>query len=503
MRVKRKKKSAKNEPHKNEKVMPTNTSTSLTNKYDEERYHTPGKEMLTETSPLVADKLSVESREETVAKSSFEVLPEEGVEANCGNPTSPHDEVEVPTHFCMCGAESLRENVSDTIRSLRDMFTPIEKVEKYKQQDDATEELKELSSTRSIKTDTTIAASSSHDTSISSSLEKKATYQPSLYMRATDLVPYFDDSCEELQQFDQGCNEDSGAHIDRPAPNGNLDPLVSTELFIALDSSPEMPSPALHHAKVAFQTESKKFIADTNWTPQWRKNTQLECDLDRILKKVISSTDTEPVSLSPKDSKILSKEILLWTMSTPQRPIAIRSCACIDMSPSDLFELIWNSSKTKEYNPFSCGRKDLWIIQDDDNIHMKVARGETAVLRKTLPFITFFHGDTGKNSGGHRYMITTRTAKLVGDDGKVIDAKSFIGEIKMGTNLILGIKGQPDKCLFMSAMEAGKSPLPLMISKRIGLASSVNFINGLHQAAKRAKSIDRQNNMNESDECAL
>ncbi len=485
--MKRKKKSAKNEPAKNEIVTSINASTSFARNDDEEQCHTPGKEILIETSPLVVDSSSVESQARVVVKSSSEVLPEngDGLNREDANQTStiPHELEVLSTSFCMCGAGGLRENVSDTIRSLRDMFTTVETKEKCKDRKDATEELKELSSTRSIKTDTTISASSSCDTSISSSLHRKSIYQPTLYMRATDLVPYFEQPSKDLQQSKQGHDEDSCVHFDRPAPNGNLDPLVSSEFFIALDCSPETPSPALQHAKVAFHIESKKFIADTNWIPQWRKNTI--DDLDLILKKITSNTDTGPISLSPKDLQILSKEILLWTISTPLRPIAIRSLGIISMSPSNLFKLIWDSSKTKEYNPFSCGRKDLWIIKDDDNIYMKVARGETAVMRKTLPFITFFHGDTSK----HRYMITTRTAKLVGNDGMVIDAKSFIGEIKMGTNMIVGIEGQPDKCLFMSAMDAGKSPLPLMISKRIGLASSVNFINGLREAAKRAKNI--------------
>jgi len=339
-------------------------------------------------------------------------------------------------------------------------------------------------SPQSIRTNPTVSTTNSFDNSSASSSEPAVfTSQPSLYMRATDIAPRIQH--EEQEKIVQNHKH---VHLFKAAPNTNLD-TVSTEMFIALDSSHNKPSPILHKAMVAFCEESQEFISNaTEWVPQSRNCTLYQDDIDRVLMDATDTCNIDPVSLSPQTIDLLSKEILTWTVSSATIPFAIRSLGIIGMSPIELHDLIWDSSRATEYNVFSAGREDLRIIEENDECSTKVVRGKTIVMRKTLPFITFFHGKKcGRISGkdaGEKYMITTRTAKLVDENGLIIDAKSFIGEIKMGTNFIVSIEGHEDKCLFVSAMEAGKSPLPVMISKRIGLSSSSNFINGLRNVGK-------------------
>lgn len=338
-------------------------------------------------------------------------------------------------------------------------------------------------SPQSIRTNPTVSTTNSFDTSSASSEPTVLNSQPSLYMRVTDIAPRM-----HHEEQDQKIQNPKHVHLYKAAPNTNLD-TSPTEMFIALDSNHEKPSPILHKAMDAFYEESQEFIGNTTeWVPQSKNCTLHQDDIDTILMNATDTFSKDPISLSPQSIDLLSQEILTWTISSAKISFAIRSLGIIGMSPVELYDLIWDSSRAKEYNVFSAGREDLRIIQEDDENSTKVVRGKTIVMRKTLPFITFFHGKkcgriSGKDEGG-KYMITTRTAKFVNENGQIIDAKSFIGEIKMGTNLIVSLKGHEDKCLFVSAMEAGKSPLPVMISKRIGLSSSSNFINGLRSVCK-------------------
>ena len=281
-------------------------------------------------------------------------------------------------------------------------------------------------------------------------------------------------------------------------------------------------------------------------------STSLKNNDDRFIKSVILSQPI--ITLSKNQISSLQNDVLLWTYNgngdnnshndipNPPNSFAIRACGIVPMKPCDLYNLLLDSKRNKEYNLYSCGRNDVWVhdfnikntndnvyeSNDDDyadkdfdlglfgnddcfeknhhyqqqkrqqtDMHQsdritKVCNGSNKppLVRKPIPYMSLIHGqeiDTSSPSKG--YILSTRSAYQVDSNGVMKNLKSYATEIIIGSSLFLPISiddnddsieegNHQSMTLFINA-NLVKSPLPYCITKKVGLSGAVNFVNWL------------------------
>eukprot|EP00538_Stauroneis_constricta_P000580 CAMPEP_0119545938 /NCGR_PEP_ID=MMETSP1352-20130426/541_1 /TAXON_ID=265584 /ORGANISM="Stauroneis constricta, Strain CCMP1120" /LENGTH=553 /DNA_ID=CAMNT_0007590565 /DNA_START=129 /DNA_END=1790 /DNA_ORIENTATION=+ len=204
---------------------------------------------------------------------------------------------------------------------------------------------------------------------------------------------------------------------------------------------------------------------------------------------------------------ISSNEVLLWSGNFSHSYYgndvpAIRAAGVIPMSPEDLVKLMVDSSRVKEYNKLSLGRKDLFTLNDNLNFDgttqhqsssssssstandfgnsiTKVMRADTKppMIRKILSFVSLLHATELQDQSG--YMIVTRAAYNAPDADDDDGASAVMNEILLGVNLVKRVQGQPNHCVMINVNHLKSPMVPMMIAKRMGSAGAVSFINDI------------------------
>jgi hypothetical protein len=188
-----------------------------------------------------------------------------------------------------------------------------------------------------------------------------------------------------------------------------------------------------------------------------------------------------PASKTPEEN-----EVLLWSgnfkhgLYGSDLP-AIRAAGVVNMSAKALMELLVDSTRVKEYNKLSLGRKDMVTFDGDLETDGPFGRSITKVMksenkppliRKTLVFVSILHAKELIDGSG--YMIVTRAVHHPEDDG----GSAIKSEILMGVNLIRKIEGEEDsRCVMINVNHIRSPMVPMMIAKRIGVSAAVGFLN--------------------------
>lgn len=231
---------------------------------------------------------------------------------------------------------------------------------------------------------------------------------PCLYIRATDLT-------HSLPTMDGNCHHNHHPHLIKPHPMKHLDD-DPNQLFIALTSSSSpspnttatdemiQPSPILSNITKLLLKNGVDFVTNTTYwnyhhqsgiqTTPLPSSTSLSSSSSSneiYFPQVYKSEDhnnnddlkVSKISLSNDQIKTLKQDVLLWigeapaiddqsSMSIPSFPqlmhnhnsnsfVAIRAYGIIQMKPKELYELILDSDRIKEYNLYSLGRDDIWV----------------------------------------------------------------------------------------------------------------------------------------------
>ena len=224
--------------------------------------------------------------------------------------------------------------------------------------------------------------------------------------------------------------------------------------------------------------------------------------------------------------------------NTNSNLIAIRALGIIQMKPKEVYDLMLDSDRVRDYNLYSLGRDDIWIhdyskddetgsssgisddimshdndedndcrnqIDNDDNFtsHNRITKvchgcNKPPLVRKPIPYMTLFHGTEVNIRNGDQYdcnkgyVLATRSAKQVDSNGVMKDSKSYSSKIMLGCTLLLPIHcdegnyNTDGMTLFINA-NLVKSPMPYYITKKIGLSSAVNYVNWLRSVSSGNK----------------
>lgn len=231
--------------------------------------------------------------------------------------------------------------------------------------------------------------------------------------------------------------------------------------------------------------------------PEFQCNTSIRVDwkpereTSRLVKKMAQQDQSGFYSK-------LNQHVLVWSgryhgpkYFGSENPLFLAR-GIVRKSPRDFFEMLWDSSRTGEYNNFSLGRFDTLVI--DDSISGTGTSGAKVIKSDTrVPFAginitltALMHAKKLSEVGGEGYVIVSRslscgTAGCHIGSSKCVD-KSNKNEILLGVNIMRPVPGHPDLCDLMSVSQVSSTMVPQFLAFRIGMMGLEDFFANVRKA---------------------
>lgn len=154
-------------------------------------------------------------------------------------------------------------------------------------------------------------------------------------------------------------------------------------------------------------------------------------------------------------------------------------------SPREFMNLLWDSSRTFEYNNYCLGRRDVHVIDDEilsgGSYGAKVIRSETKIPFTSLSvFLTaLMHARAISDRPDDGFMIFSRSL-YTGRAGchvgsKHVDLSGNKNEIIVGVNYMRPVPGHPELTDLISVSQVNASMLPPFLAFRIGMMGVEDF----------------------------
>jgi hypothetical protein len=187
------------------------------------------------------------------------------------------------------------------------------------------------------------------------------------------------------------------------------------------------------------------------------------------------------------------------------------------MAPIDLMHLLWDNSRTAEYNRYCLGRSTLHTINDnsdcgggsgeddadDDDKLLLLGRTDTAtkIIRSEMrvPFagitvaaVCVMHVRPIPNHGGYVIVSRTLDCGTAGVHANSFDegiekSSSSKNEILWGVNVLRTVPGHPGSTDLVSLSQVG-SGVPNFLAQKIGLMGLSDFFRNVRAVALLAGS---------------
>lgn len=153
--------------------------------------------------------------------------------------------------------------------------------------------------------------------------------------------------------------------------------------------------------------------------------------------------------------------------------------------PRDFTMMLWDSSRTREYNKYCLGRKDVIIIEDEfsngGTYGAKVIKSETNVpFTKLSVFLSaVMHVKALGDRPEDGYMIFSRSLDT-GRAGLHVSNKSEVdqsikNEIILGVNIMRPVPGHPELTDLISVSQVCANMVPPFLAFRIGMMGVEDF----------------------------
>jgi hypothetical protein len=157
----------------------------------------------------------------------------------------------------------------------------------------------------------------------------------------------------------------------------------------------------------------------------------------------------------------------------------------VNGSPRQFTSMLWDSSRTREYNNYCLGRKDVVVIDDDfsngGTYGAKIIKSETQVPFTSLSVFlsAVMHTRALGDGPEDGYMIFSRslnTGRAGCHAGKQdgVD-QSNKNEIILGVNIMRPVPGHPELTDLISVSQVNASMVPPFLAFRIGMLGVEDF----------------------------
>lgn len=152
----------------------------------------------------------------------------------------------------------------------------------------------------------------------------------------------------------------------------------------------------------------------------------------------------------------------------------IKSISKLPFPPSEMVDLMMDSSRVKSYNSLSLGREDVKIIPSPEGgvaQATKIVRNvvQLPVTNNKVESVTLLH--TRKLESGAHLLVS----RALGGT-KYYDASIGTGYTLLGVNLFEPIANSPDECRLTAISHVYSPGVPLMVAGKVGVKSAKNFV---------------------------
>jgi len=189
----------------------------------------------------------------------------------------------------------------------------------------------------------------------------------------------------------------------------------------------------------------------------------------------------------------MQKNVMIWSGSFQGIP-AFLSRGIVPGSPRDIFDLLWDSQRTTEYNEYSMGRSDVLIIENANDISkeraIKVAKSKTkvpytsfsAVIWNLMYGCALVKDDNDNNTAGESFLIISRSLAS-GGAGYHINNKRIEhdqkNEVRWSVNLLRVVPDQAKLTELISLSQITSSMIPQFLAHRVGISAVNNCFKSL------------------------
>ncbi len=154
----------------------------------------------------------------------------------------------------------------------------------------------------------------------------------------------------------------------------------------------------------------------------------------------------------------------------------------VDASPDEIFNILWDSNRTKDYNKHCVNRQDVLVVDNSEKNKAKIIESETKI-----PFTSMTV-----------HLSALMCSKSLGNDGVVIfsrslgkgpakyhssqtagQVKSSKNEVILGVNILRPVPGRPDLCDLISVSQVDASILPPFLKSRVGTFAVEDFFKNI------------------------
>jgi len=277
----------------------------------------------------------------------------------------------------------------------------------------------------------------------------------------------------------------------RPRPSQKK--LESEEEEKAAKSSPD-PS--------TLKSVTQPFVLKSDWSRLQGNEYDQPGVIDNLVQTAVSMTkpeDSDWISWAPQshkqDEKSPANAVRVYVGKCRKSnsdeyyganlPV-IKTEASLRIAPKDMADLLLDSSRVKVYNKMSIGRSDIRNIKCDKGV-AKIVKNVTKppMTKKNIESVTLMHSRQLDETG--TYIVVSRAAiipeRTTCNEGDDEDCGK--SEILLGVNLLEPIDEDNALGSRMTSITHVYSPaLPVLVAKRVGVNSAINFVNDIRSVCK-------------------
>ena len=165
-------------------------------------------------------------------------------------------------------------------------------------------------------------------------------------------------------------------------------------------------------------------------------------------------------------------------------PFIKSRCLLPQQSVTDIVDLLLDSARIREYNPYSTGRRDVWVRDR----HTRIAKNRVQppmVGSKPMLSTTLLHArpsGTEEQEDG-TWIVVSRAVGGTHYDEPDDDRPAGRTNIYLGCNVLQPID-DGTSCVLTAVTHAESSAIPPIMAERLGVKGALNFVKDLRQRVK-------------------
>ena len=150
----------------------------------------------------------------------------------------------------------------------------------------------------------------------------------------------------------------------------------------------------------------------------------------------------------------------------------VKAKGLVAATPEAIFEMIFDSSRTKEYNKYSVGRADIDTVAGCPKSKIVWNRTNPPGTKKPHDFCTLMHG-VSFPAGNGTYLIMTTAV----EHPKAKPSSNYLrSEILLGVNLMKPVPGRAGVTELTTVNHVKTTGVPAFLSEKVAAKSAIDFI---------------------------